>query len=52
MSTLRDSTELAPDAGSGLRFGLVVSRYHDDITEALLQGAEQLLRQHGAEVSP
>ncbi len=32
---------------SGMRFGVVVARYNRDVTEKLLEGAEQTLRDHG-----
>jgi len=35
---------------SGLRFGIVVSRWNDFITERLLDGALDTLRRHGADV--
>ncbi|MDQ6986180.1 MAG: 6,7-dimethyl-8-ribityllumazine synthase [Mariprofundaceae bacterium] len=33
---------------TGMRIGLIVSRFNEDITEALLAGAEQALINHGA----
>jgi len=33
---------------SGLRIGIVVSRFNKEITEALLQGATNALKEHGA----
>jgi len=33
---------------TGMRIGLIVSRFNEDITEALLAGAEQALLDHGA----
>lgn len=35
-------------SGSGLRFGVVVSRFNDFITEKLLAGARDALQRHGA----
>lgn len=48
MSELRENADLKPDAASGFRFALVVSRFNGDITSALLEGARRTLRQHGA----
>jgi len=33
---------------SGLRIGIVVSRFNGEITESLLEGAEHALKEHGA----
>lgn len=33
--------------GRGLRFGIVVSRFHEDITKRLQDGAERCLNRHG-----
>jgi 6,7-dimethyl-8-ribityllumazine synthase len=33
---------------TGMRFGIVVARFNRDITEALLEGAERVLRKHEA----
>lgn len=33
---------------TGMRIGLIVSRFNEDITEALLDGARQALLEHGA----
>ena len=35
-------------SGAGLRFGVVVSRFHDHITEVLLESAVNCLTEHGA----
>lgn len=35
--------------GSGMRFGLVVSRWNDLVTQRLLEGAVGALRAHGVE---
>ena len=51
MSGLRDGIELGPEAAAGLRFALVVSAYHEDVTGSLAAGAEAALREHGAAVS-
>ena len=40
--------DLAPDAAAGWRFGIVVSRFNDAITESLLAGARDVLAAHGA----
>jgi 6,7-dimethyl-8-ribityllumazine synthase len=36
-----------PDAGK-LRFGIVVSDWHKEVTDALLEGATKTLKRHGA----
>ena len=36
--------------GSGLRFGVVVSRFNNFITERLLDGATDGLRRHGVDM--
>jgi 6,7-dimethyl-8-ribityllumazine synthase len=33
---------------TGMRFGVIVARFNRDITERLLDGAEAMLRKHGA----
>ena len=38
---------LVPDAGK-IRFGIVVSDWHQEITASLLRGAEETLKKHGA----
>jgi len=48
MSESRSQTELAPDAAVGWRFGIVVSRFNEAITERLLAGAREALEAHGA----
>lgn len=48
MSQLRQNADLKPDAAAGFRFAVVVSRFNDDITSALLEGALRTLQQHGA----
>lgn len=48
----RRGRELAGDYdGRGRRFALVVSRFNDFITRALLRGAEDQLRRHGVAAS-
>ena len=48
MSESQSQTELAPDAAVGWRFGIVVSRFNQAITERLLAGAREALAAHGA----
>ncbi|HIA53409.1 MAG TPA: 6,7-dimethyl-8-ribityllumazine synthase [Candidatus Melainabacteria bacterium] len=36
---------------TGLKFGIVISRFNDFITKALLDGALDTLRRHGADIS-
>lgn len=48
MSESRSRTDLAPDAAAGWRFGVVVSRFNEGITERLLEGARETLAAHGA----
>ncbi len=48
MSESRSQVELAPDAAAGWRFGIVVSRFNEEITERLLEGAREALSAHGA----
>jgi len=48
MSDSRSRTELAADAAAGWRFGVVVSRFNEAITERLLEGARAALQAHGA----
>jgi 6,7-dimethyl-8-ribityllumazine synthase len=38
----------SPLDAHGMRFGIVVARYNKEITEALLEGAERTLKEHGA----
>ena len=40
------NSEQVPNC-AGKKFGIVVSEYHDDITNALLQGAVETLQQNG-----
>ena len=42
------TVNLARDAAAGWRFGIVVSRFNEEITEALLAGAKETLRDYGA----
>ncbi len=44
--TKRGSTRQS-SVGRGLRFGIVVSRFHEDITLRLQEGAERCLKRHG-----
>ena len=48
MSESQSQIELAPDAAVGWRFGIVVSRFNEPITERLLAGARDALTAHGA----
>ncbi|MGD8331004.1 MAG: 6,7-dimethyl-8-ribityllumazine synthase [Acidobacteriota bacterium] len=48
MSDLQQHSDLAADAAAGLRFALVVSRFNEDITAALLDGALESLSALGA----
>jgi 6,7-dimethyl-8-ribityllumazine synthase len=41
--------ESVPDAGK-MRFGIVVSDWNNDITSALLKGAQKTLKKHGVSV--
>lgn len=44
---------LRPDLdASGMRIGIVVSRYNQDISKRLLRGAMQSLKEHGADTDP
>lgn len=48
MSDLQQHSDLAADAAADLRFALVVSRFNEDITSALRDGAMQTLAAYGA----
>lgn len=48
MVTSRRRSDLPKDAASGKRFGIIVSRYHDEITTELLRGAQSTLENLGA----
>lgn len=48
MSRLRPESTLSDDAAAPFRFGVVVSRFNAEITEALLEGALEALDSHGA----
>lgn len=39
---------LPKESAKGKRFGIVVSRYHEDLTQKLLDGALETLKAHGA----
>ncbi len=44
-----DAPQLAGQVdATGMRIGIIVSRFNEDITEALLGGAQQALLEHGA----
>jgi 6,7-dimethyl-8-ribityllumazine synthase len=43
----RHSVGDGPLDAKGMRFGIVVARYNRDVTEKLLAGTEQTLRDHG-----
>jgi len=44
-----DAPQLAGNVdASGMRVGIIVSRFNEDITEALLAGAQEALLEHGA----
>lgn len=44
-----DAPQLAGKVdAAGMRIGLIVSRFNENITEALLQGAKEALLEHGA----
>jgi len=49
MSELREKADLDANAAAGFRFTIVVSRFNADITGALLDGARETLRNHGAD---
>lgn len=46
-SAEQEALQTLPDA-SGMRFGIVVSEWYDDITGALCEGARRALMAHGA----
>jgi 6,7-dimethyl-8-ribityllumazine synthase len=48
MATSKNKSSVSKTAGEGKRFGIVVSRYHQEITQALLDGAMKTLTSHGA----
>ncbi len=48
MSESRSEPKLSADAAVGWRFGIVVSRFNQEITERLLEGASETLAAHGA----
>jgi 6,7-dimethyl-8-ribityllumazine synthase len=48
MVTSRPKATLAKDAAMGNRFAIVVSRYHEEVTQELLAGALDTLKNHGA----
>src|SRR3954468_5333560 len=48
MAGSKSKSVLPKDAASGKRFALVVSRYHEELTQELLKGAIDTLRSLGA----
>jgi len=48
MVTAKPKSLLAKEAGHNKRFGIVVSRYHEELTQKLLDGALETLKNHGA----
>lgn len=49
MSELRSDAGLSADAGEGLRFAVVVSRFNEDITSRLCDAALETLAAHGVD---
>ena len=48
MVSQTSKSHVSKNAAAGKRFGIVVSRYHEEITQALLDGALQTLKNAGA----
>ena len=48
MVATRSKATLSKDAAKGKTFGLVVSRYHEELTQKMLDGALDTLKEHGA----
>ena len=48
MVSSKSKATLSKNVAQGKRFGVVVSRYHDDISKELLKGAVQTLEEYGA----
>jgi 6,7-dimethyl-8-ribityllumazine synthase len=48
MVASKSKSPVSKEIAQGKRFGLVVSRYHEDLTEELLQGAVKTLQDLGA----
>jgi 6,7-dimethyl-8-ribityllumazine synthase len=48
MVSSRSKSVLSKDAASGKRFAIVVSRYHEELTQELLNGAQDTLKSLGA----
>jgi 6,7-dimethyl-8-ribityllumazine synthase len=48
MAASKTKSTIPKNAGEGKRFGIVVSKYHEDITQTLLDGATKTLQSHGA----
>lgn len=49
MVASKNKTALPKDAAKGKRIGIVVSRYHEELTQALLEGAVSVLESLGAQ---
>lgn len=49
MSELRSEAPFAEDAAAGLRFGVVVSRFNEDVTGRLRDGVTKTLERYGAD---
>lgn len=48
MSSQKNGNRISAVSARGLKFAVVVSRYHEPITTRLLQGARACLQKHGA----
>jgi len=48
MVSSKNKSALGPDSAAGKKFGIVVSRYHDELTTVLLEGAVKTLEGLGA----
>lgn len=48
MVASKSKSSLPKDAAKGKRFGIVVSRYHEELTQKLLDGAVETLKSCGA----
>src|SRR5438105_1205129 len=51
MVSSKSKTEFPQDAAQGKRFAIVASRYHEDVTQELLDGAIKTLESLGAKAS-
>ena len=49
MVASKSKAMLAKDSAAGKKFGIVVARYHEELTEALLEGAVKTLEGLGAQ---